>query len=56
MEARNRLRRGVPVQDVAFELGFFDQSHFINAFRKVLGVSPLRFAEPARFVKPANRE
>jgi AraC-like DNA-binding protein len=56
IEARSRLRRGLSVQDVAFELGFFDQSHFINAFRKVLGVSPLRFAEPERFIKPANRE
>ncbi|QYD69004.1 AraC family transcriptional regulator [Paraburkholderia edwinii] len=56
IEARSRLRRGFSVQDVAFELGFFDQSHFINAFKKVLGVSPLRFAEPERFIKPANRE
>jgi AraC-like DNA-binding protein len=56
IEARSRLRRGVTVQDVAFDLGFFDQSHFINAFRKVLGVSPLRFAKPERFVKQANRE
>jgi AraC-like DNA-binding protein len=56
IEARNRLRRGHTVQDVSFDLGFFDQSHFINAFRKVLGVSPLRFAEPERFVKQANRE
>jgi AraC-like DNA-binding protein len=56
IEARSRLRRGFTVQDVAFDLGFFDQSHFINAFRKVLGVSPLRFAEPERFVRPANRE
>lgn len=47
IEARSRLRENQCVQDVAFDLGFYDQSHFINAFRKVLGVSPLRFAVPA---------
>ncbi|MEX3968715.1 AraC family transcriptional regulator [Paraburkholderia sp. EG286B] len=56
IEARSQLRRGVEVQDVAFELGFYDQSHFINAFRKVLGVSPLRFAKPQRLVRPGARE
>ena len=51
IEARHRLRRGQHVQDVAFELGFYDQSHFINAFRKVMGVSPLRFATPRSGVR-----
>lgn len=46
IEARRRLRTKQNVQDVAFDLGFYDQSHFINAFRKALGVSPLRFASP----------
>jgi AraC-like DNA-binding protein len=43
IEARSRLREGHNIQDVSFDLGFYDQSHFINAFRRVLGVSPLRF-------------
>lgn len=47
-EARRRLRIGHDVQDVAFALGFYDQSHFINAFRKIMGISPLRFAAPGR--------
>ena len=51
IEARHRLRAQQSVQDVAFDLGFYDQSHFINAFRKVLGVSPLRFTSPARSPK-----
>ncbi|WP_170043846.1 AraC family transcriptional regulator [Paraburkholderia acidicola] len=46
IEARRRLRDGQHVQDVAFALGFYDQSHFINAFRKIMGVSPLVFAAP----------
>lgn len=45
IEARHRLRAGATIADVAFALGFYDQSHFINAFRKALGVSPLRFAK-----------
>lgn len=48
IEARRLLRKGVTIADVAFALGFYDQSHFINAFRKALGVSPLRFATPRR--------
>jgi AraC-like DNA-binding protein len=44
IEARRLLRAGATIADVAFALGFYDQSHFINAFRKALGVSPLRFA------------
>jgi AraC-like DNA-binding protein len=48
IEARRCLRGREDVQDVAYDLGFYDQSHFINAFRKVLGVSPLRFASAAR--------
>ncbi|WP_322093835.1 AraC family transcriptional regulator [Paraburkholderia bannensis] len=48
IEARRLLRAGVSIADAAFALGFYDQSHFINAFRKALGVSPLRFAMPRR--------
>jgi len=25
---------------VAHQLGFYDQSHFINSFRKMLGITP----------------
>jgi AraC-like DNA-binding protein len=42
-EARRLLRLGQPAQDVAFALGFYDQSHFINAFRKVVGGTPLQY-------------
>jgi AraC-like DNA-binding protein len=48
IEARRLLRGGVTIADVAFTLGFYDQSHFINVFRKALGVGPLRFATPRR--------
>ncbi|NBA97927.1 AraC family transcriptional regulator [Pseudomonas sp. R5(2019)] len=40
IEARRRLRLGQRPLDVAVALGFYDQSHFITAFRKVMGVTP----------------
>lgn len=55
MEARRRLRQGATVQDVSFDLGFYDQSHFINAFRSSAGVSPMRFAAAGGRLKPEVR-
>ncbi len=46
LEAKRRLRAGQDIQDVVFDLGFYDQSHFSNAFRKCVGASPRRFARP----------
>ncbi|WP_263145859.1 AraC family transcriptional regulator [Pseudomonas sp. RIT-PI-AD] len=46
LEAKRRLRAGQDIQDVVFDLGFYDQSHFSNAFRKCVGASPKRFARP----------
>ncbi|QXI26106.1 AraC family transcriptional regulator [Pseudomonas vanderleydeniana] len=45
IESRRRLREQASVLDVAIELGFYDQSHFINAFRKVMGVSAQAYAD-----------
>ncbi|HEY3597274.1 MAG TPA: AraC family transcriptional regulator [Paraburkholderia sp.] len=55
VEARRRLRSGQHAMDVALDLGFYDQSHFSNAFKKVMGFSPLQFAEPDRQIKRAAR-
>ncbi|MDH0300438.1 MULTISPECIES: AraC family transcriptional regulator [unclassified Pseudomonas] len=44
IEARRRLRRGQHPQDVAHDLGFYDQSHFITAFRRVHGFTPQQYA------------
>ena len=46
--ARELLRRGVHAQDAAWQLGFYDQSHFINAFRKVMGTTPHHYAHQLR--------
>ncbi len=45
LEARKRLRRQQHSLQIVGELGFYDQSHFINAFRKVMGVTPQAYAQ-----------
>ncbi|WP_260960744.1 AraC family transcriptional regulator [Pseudomonas citri] len=40
IEARRRLRLGESPTRIAVDLGFFDQAHLSNAFRKVMGASP----------------
>ncbi|WP_343463313.1 AraC family transcriptional regulator [Pantoea sp.] len=43
--ARTLLRQRVHPLDAALQLGFYDQSHFINAFRKVMGISPHHYVQ-----------
>lgn len=45
--ARGLLLSGVPVADVAAEVGFHDQPHLTRHFRQVLGVTPGAYARPA---------
>lgn len=47
-QARDMLRRNVHPLDVAIMLGFYDQSHFINSFRKVMGTTPHHYASQVR--------
>ena len=37
-----------PLADIAQQAGFFDQSHFTNAFRRAMGCSPLRYRNVMR--------
>lgn len=39
-KALELLRSGKPVNEVALETGFFDQSHFTRAFKKKFGTTP----------------
>lgn len=48
IEARRRLRAGAHPRDVALALGFYDQSHFINAFGRVMGVTPQAYCAAFR--------
>ena len=38
--AKQLLRKGNPISEVALETGFFDQSHFSRKFKRIVGVSP----------------
>ena len=42
--ARALLQRDVSLVDVAAECGFADQSHLTRHFRRLVGVTPLRYA------------
>ncbi|MBC2904101.1 helix-turn-helix transcriptional regulator [Streptomyces cupreus] len=42
--ARRLLLDGRPIGDVAVETGFFDQAHLTRHFRKLVGVTPGRYA------------
>ncbi|WBQ04163.1 helix-turn-helix domain-containing protein [Kribbella sp. CA-293567] len=44
--ARRYLLEGRPAAEVAVLAGFYDQSHLNRHFRRMLGVSPSRFARP----------
>ncbi|MRJ06055.1 MAG: hypothetical protein C6I01_00850 [Epsilonproteobacteria bacterium] len=39
------MKKDYPLSLIAVESGFFDQSHFIKEFKKVYGITPLRFRE-----------
>ncbi|MFI9384650.1 helix-turn-helix domain-containing protein [Kutzneria sp. NPDC052558] len=42
--ARHLLLSGLPAGTVAVEVGFYDQSHLTRHFKRMLGVSPSRYA------------
>jgi AraC-like DNA-binding protein len=43
LAARDLLRAGQPIAEVAQELGFADQAHFTRLFQRVIGTSPGRY-------------
>jgi AraC-like DNA-binding protein len=47
-EALEQLGRGTPANlaAVAQNLGYYDQAHFINDFKKLVGCSPAQYAKP----------
>lgn len=42
--AKAPLAAGVPIADLAYDLGFADQSHFGRAFKAIVGLTPGQFA------------
>ena len=43
--ATTLLKQGTPILDIAFELGYFDQSHLTNALKRFLGQTPAQIAD-----------
>ncbi|WP_210179667.1 helix-turn-helix transcriptional regulator [Bosea sp. PAMC 26642] len=41
--AKALLREGVPMAQVAFDVGFFDQSHLSRHFKNICGITPGRY-------------
>jgi AraC family transcriptional regulator len=41
--ARELLRSAAPISTIALQAGFYDQAHFTNVFRRLLGTSPARY-------------
>jgi AraC family transcriptional regulator len=46
--ARRRLASRAPLQEIALDAGFADQSHFTRTFRRVTGVTPAHFRRGLR--------
>jgi AraC-like DNA-binding protein len=43
VHAKDLLRDGLDIADVALRTGFFDQSHFTRCFHEIVGVTPGRY-------------
>lgn len=44
-KAKDLINKGVKISDVYFLLGFFDQSHFIRTFKKIVAVTPKQYQD-----------
>lgn len=47
-EAQRLIRSGQPLAEIAHRIGFADQSHFTHRFRRLVGVTPGRYAVGCR--------
>lgn len=46
-QAAERLRRGVPILDVAYETGYFDQAHMTRSLKRLIGQTPAQILRSA---------
>lgn len=44
-EAKRMVLAGIPLAEIATELGFSDQSHLTRKFQSIVGISPARYRE-----------
>jgi AraC-like DNA-binding protein len=50
--AKSLLRAGLPIALVAAEVGFYDQAHLTRHFKRIVGVTPGRYASAAATIRP----
>ncbi len=49
--ARDAIRSGASVSEVALDSGFWDQAHFTRAFQSIVGMTPGRYSKKVNFVQ-----
>ncbi len=53
--ARDMVRQGLPLAEVALATGFVDQSHFTRRFKRHLGITPGQYAQDHKNVQDSTR-
>lgn len=48
------LKDKVSLKDIFFDFGFYDQAHFNNEFRKIIGANPTLFESRQKLIKYLN--
>jgi transcriptional regulator GlxA family with amidase domain len=54
LRAKKLLRSGRHPADVAYATGFADQSHFSRHFKRLMGLTPARYAGRSKNVQDAR--
>lgn len=49
--ARTMLERGCSLAETALATGFYDQSHFTNAFRRATGTTPKQYQQKSKILQ-----
>ena len=44
-KSQHLLQNGTTITDVAIAMGFYDQSHFIKYFKKIVGITPTEYID-----------
>ena len=50
--AKSLLQARLPIALVATEAGFYDQAHLTRHFKRIVGVTPGRYASAAATIRP----
>ena len=56
MRATALLNQGLPIAEVAVDVGFFDQTHFTRHFKRMHGITPGKFLKARQIRHAGNRK